>query len=127
MTESKIDVTIVSIANAFCSIIEGCATVVFGLVAAFVLPDYPTTTTWLSEREVFIAEKRMIDDAGVADDDEDNMGVFVGIRLALTDPKVWLLAIIYHATIMGLSFRYTTFFSPYSWFAQESVLVSIFF
>ncbi|RDW65060.1 hypothetical protein BP6252_10711 [Coleophoma cylindrospora] len=87
-------------------VIEGVITVFFAFVALFVLPDYPTTTRWLSQKEVFIAEKRLVDDAGVADEDEDDMSAMKGLWLAVTDPKVWLLAITYHATIMGLSFSY---------------------
>jgi MFS family permease len=87
-------------------IIEGVITVVFGIVAVFVLPDYPTSTRWLSSKEVYIAEKRLFEDAGMVDEDSDGMGIFDGLKQALTDPKVWLLALSYHATIMGLSFRY---------------------
>lgn len=70
------------------------------------MPDYPTTTSWLSEKEVFIAERRLVDDAGVADEDDENQGAFTGLKQALSDPKVWLLALTYHATIEGLSFRF---------------------
>jgi hypothetical protein len=70
----------------------------------FILPDYPQTTKWLSEKEMFIAERRLVDDVGAADEDDGNQRAFHGLKLTLSDPKVWLLALTYHATIMGLSF-----------------------
>ncbi|CZR65616.1 related to nicotinamide mononucleotide permease [Phialocephala subalpina] len=87
-------------------IIEGVVTVVIGIIAFPILPDYPTTTKWLSEKEVLIAEQRLVNDAGLADSEDVDEGIFYGLKLALTDPKVWLLALAYHTTIMGLSFSY---------------------
>ncbi|KAH8668461.1 major facilitator superfamily transporter [Xylariales sp. PMI_506] len=86
-------------------IIEGSLTVACAGIAVFILPDYPMTTTWLSEREKMIAAKRLALDAGVAEATEDESALH-GLKLAVTDPKVWLLGITYHATIMGLSFSY---------------------
>ncbi|TVY35026.1 MFS transporter, partial [Lachnellula occidentalis] len=87
-------------------ILEGVITIFFGLLAIPILPDYPTSTKWLSEREIMIAEKRLVDDTGIADEDDENDGAFHGLKLAVMDPKVWLLALAYHTTIMGLSFSY---------------------
>ena len=75
------------------------------MVALPVLPDYPSTTKWLTERWKAIADKRLIDDAGISDNEDPNQSVFHGLKLAVMDPKVWLLALAYHATIMGLSSR----------------------
>ena len=83
-------------------IIEGAITVFFALVAVFILPDYPRTTKWLSERERFIAEKRLLLDVGLVEEKQDE-SAFVGLKLAVTDSKVWLLGLTYHCTIMGLS------------------------
>lgn len=41
-------------------IIEGSITVVAAIIAIFILPDYPSTTRWLSEEEIYIAEQRLI-------------------------------------------------------------------
>jgi MFS family permease len=41
-------------------IIEGSITVIVAIIAIFVLPDYPSTTRWLSEEEVHIAEQRLV-------------------------------------------------------------------
>ena len=86
-------------------ILEGVITIVAGIIAIPILPDYPTSTKWLSEKEINIAEKRLVEDAGTADEEDENEGAFHGLKLAVIDPKVWLLALCYHTTIMGLSFR----------------------
>lgn len=85
-------------------IIEGAITIVCAAIAVFILPEYPQTTSWLSDREKLIAQKRLAIDAGVAEATEDESALH-GLKLAVTDPKVWLLGITYHATIMALSVR----------------------
>lgn len=88
-------------------IIEGALTVALGIGAVFILPDYPHTTAWITERERFIAERRLTLDIGESDETEDK-SAFQGLKLALVDPKVWLLGLTYHATIMGLSVSFQT-------------------
>lgn len=83
-------------------IIEGIITIFFGGVALFILPDYPQSTTWLSAREREIAQKRLDLDLGITEESQD-IGAFQGLKMCLTDVKVWLLGLTYHATIMGLS------------------------
>lgn len=85
-------------------VIEGALTVFFAAVALFVLPEYPAGTSWLSKEEKDIAAKRLALDAGVAEATEPESALH-GLKLAVTDPKVWLLGITYHATIMGLSVK----------------------
>jgi sugar phosphate permease len=48
--------------------IEGAMTVVVAIIAIFVLPDFPSTTKWLTPAERRLAELRMEEDAGVVDD-----------------------------------------------------------
>ena len=45
-------------------IIEGVATVVIAFTAFFILPDFPRTTTWLSEEERQLAVWRLEEDIG---------------------------------------------------------------
>lgn len=80
-----------------------------------ILPDYPTTTKWLTEKEVQIAEYRLIEKTGIADSEDIDEGIFYGVKLAVKDPKVWLLALSYHMTIMGLSFRYVNLQESFTW------------
>lgn len=66
-------------------------TIFFAFVAAIVLPSYPTTTMWLTERERYIADQRLkiIDDSLINDENE---GVLAGLKAAVTDKLVWFLA-----------------------------------
>ncbi|KAL2203301.1 major facilitator superfamily transporter [Sarocladium strictum] len=89
-------------------IIEGAVTVAVGILGVFILPDYPDTTMWLSDRERHIAQQRLALDVGIVEEKEDS-SAWAGLKMAVTDPKVWLLGLTYHCTIMGLSF---VFFFP---------------
>ncbi|KAF7190329.1 MFS transporter prlL [Pseudocercospora fuligena] len=89
-------------------IIEGILTVGIAFIAYPILPDYPATTRWLSARLSTIAQARLAKDVGIVDTDH-SMTAFQGLKLALVDPKVWLMAATYFLTIMGLSF---SFFFP---------------
>jgi predicted outer membrane repeat protein len=48
--------------------IEGAMTIAVAIVAMFVLPDFPSTTKWLTPTETRLAELRMEEDAGVVDE-----------------------------------------------------------
>ncbi|KAL1740730.1 MFS general substrate transporter, partial [Schizophyllum fasciatum] len=89
-------------------IIEGTITVAFGLIMPIVLADYPATTRWLSEREREISQIRLAKDIGLSDnpdnDEKSSKGMWHGLSLALADPKMWALAIMYFTYILGLSF-----------------------
>lgn len=83
-------------------IIEGSLTVVCALAVPFLLPDYPATTRWLTERQRLIAQARLTLDVGLADDDEKGNALH-GLKLAVLDVKVWALAIIYFSFVMGMT------------------------
>ncbi|KAL1727855.1 major facilitator superfamily domain-containing protein, partial [Schizophyllum commune] len=89
-------------------IIEGSITVAFGVMMPMILSDYPTTTRWLSDREREISQGRLAKEVGIDDEPDESeksrKGMFRGLTLALTDPKVWALAIMYFLYIIGLSF-----------------------
>lgn len=77
-------------------------------IAYPILPDYPSSTRWLNKRQSEIATGRLVKDSGIAVHD-DHVSAMQGFKLAVTDPKVWFLAVTYFLTIMGLSF---SFFFP---------------
>jgi MFS family permease len=83
-------------------IIEGAATMGVALIAMAVLPQLPATTRWLSKEERLLGVVRMIEDVGTADDDFDECGekmtAFRGLKLALTDKKIWLFFPLMFAT-----------------------------
>jgi MFS family permease len=61
-------------------IIEGVLTIFLAMVALPVLPDYSSTTKWLTKKEKAIADKRLIDDAGISDDESPDQSVFHGFK-----------------------------------------------
>jgi len=77
--------------------VEGALTIFVALIAAFVLPDFPSTSCrWLSPIEVRLAEKRMEEDAGVGDEGQTEVKSQGGILLsALTDWRVAYMAFKY--------------------------------
>ncbi|KAG2117462.1 MFS general substrate transporter [Suillus clintonianus] len=85
--------------------IEGSLTVSVAIVAVFILPDFPTTTKWLSADERRLALKRMEEDAGVGDQSETEAGGRGhGFYLAITDWKVWWFAVLSNAQVIALTF-----------------------
>ncbi|EJT97515.1 MFS general substrate transporter [Dacryopinax primogenitus] len=87
--------------------IEGALTMFVAVCAIFILPDFPATTSWLSEEERKLAEWRMAEDASGSADEDASKGEsqLRGLVLALTDWKVWFLACMMTAEVVGLSFN----------------------
>lgn len=108
--------------------IEGSLTIAVAMVAIFILPDFPTTTRWLTPLERSLAIRRMAEDGGlnVGDQEEtehdptilpDNSAMskrrFLGklssngsgFWLAVLDFKVWWLAIALTSEVTALSFN----------------------
>ncbi|TDL29556.1 MFS general substrate transporter [Rickenella mellea] len=87
--------------------IEGALTMVIAVIAIFVLPDFPTTTRWLTPEERALAIRRMEADVGVSDQEDDGNGNqhFEGFFLAVKDWRVWWFAVILTAEVTALSFN----------------------
>ncbi|KAK7709908.1 hypothetical protein SLS64_006153 [Diaporthe eres] len=78
-------------------ILEGAITIFFGILVIIILPDFPDTWKKLTEDERRVATRRLAIEASEADVDEaGGMSQLRGIKLALTDPKTYLLALAYH-------------------------------
>ena len=87
-------------------IIEGTITVAIGLVIFVVLPDFPDTWRALSPELKRIANRRMAVEAAEADVDEaGGMSQIRGLKLALTDPKTYILALAYMAITGAAGFQ----------------------
>ncbi|KAK4569459.1 hypothetical protein LTR86_003222 [Recurvomyces mirabilis] len=71
-------------------IIEGVATVPVAVAAMFILPDYPSTTKWLSEQERNLAILRVAEEANVEDRHSDT-SAFGGLKMAFTDPVLYII------------------------------------
>lgn len=85
--------------------IEGSLTVFFAICAIFILPDFPSTTRWLSPLERKLALLRMEEDVGVGDQGETEHGAGQGFWLAVSDWRVWWLAVTMTAYVISLSFN----------------------
>ncbi|KAF8231887.1 sugar transporter [Tricholoma matsutake] len=84
--------------------IEGALTIAVAIAAIFILPDFPTTTGWLSPEERALAIRRMEEDAGVGDQEETE-GSTSGLWLAVTDWKVWWFSLALTSQVVALSFN----------------------
>ncbi|KAG8814575.1 hypothetical protein FRC19_001644 [Serendipita sp. 401] len=85
--------------------IEGSLTVAVGIIAIWVLPDFPATTSWLTPEERKLAELRMEEDAGVGDEEDKQGSLTRGFTLAMKDWKVWWMALALTSQVIGLSFN----------------------
>ncbi|KAF7352831.1 MFS general substrate transporter [Mycena venus] len=86
--------------------IEGGATVAVAILAMFILPDFPeNSSNWLSPAEQSLAMRRMAEDAGMDDDPDSKHKSTTGLFMALSDWKVWWLALTLTSIVMSLSFN----------------------
>ncbi|KAK0719590.1 major facilitator superfamily domain-containing protein [Lasiosphaeris hirsuta] len=76
-------------------IIEGVATVVIAFGCFFVLPNFPRTTTWLTDQERELAIWRLEEDIGEDDWRGSKEQTFwQGAKLAFTDEKTYVLMLL---------------------------------
>ncbi|WOO81698.1 putative transporter [Vanrija pseudolonga] len=85
--------------------IEGGITIFIAIIGAILLPDLPTNTRWFTEEELQVAQLRMAEDVGEADEDSSELGVFDGFLMAVKDFKVYVFVITLIAWTIGLSFN----------------------
>ncbi|KAF5393567.1 hypothetical protein D9757_000069 [Collybiopsis confluens] len=86
--------------------IEGALTVFVAICAIFILPDFPSTTKWLTPLERTLAMQRMEEDAGVGDQGEtETGGLTSGMRMAVMDWRVWWMSLAMTAQVISLSFN----------------------
>jgi MFS family permease len=88
-------------------ILEGLATIIIGVVAFFLLPDYPGTTSWLTEKERVVAQGRLAVDAGSEEIlGEEEITMKQAILSAVRDYRVWLFACLQMSTTASISFSH---------------------
>ncbi|KAF5569938.1 allantoate permease [Fusarium phyllophilum] len=88
-------------------ILEGAATFLLGLVAFVMLPDFPATKSqnWLfTAEEKEMAVTRMARDA--VSEEEHDQSVLHGLKLAVTDVKVWAFALLLLSNQSAYGFNY---------------------
>ncbi|KAF2789441.1 pantothenate transporter liz1 [Melanomma pulvis-pyrius CBS 109.77] len=85
-------------------ILEGIITVAIAVGAFFVLPNFPRTTTWLTEEERQLAVYRLLEDVGEDDwTSSESQSFFHGLKLALLDVKTWILTVLLLAIVSSAS------------------------
>ncbi|KAL7277855.1 MFS general substrate transporter [Trametes coccinea BRFM310] len=84
--------------------IEGAITVTIGIIAIFALPDFPHNTRWLTPAQRRLAQVRLAEDAGEADEDVSTDSAMKGLIMALKDPKVPIFAVMTCSQLLGLGF-----------------------
>ncbi|KLO18029.1 MFS general substrate transporter [Schizopora paradoxa] len=87
--------------------IEGSLTIAVAIAAIFILPDFPTTTRWLSPIERSLAIRRMEEDGniGAKPSHKSNTHWAHGLWLAVIDWKVWWLTLALTSEVTALSFN----------------------
>ncbi|KAK9778374.1 putative Major facilitator superfamily (MFS) profile domain-containing protein [Seiridium cardinale] len=85
--------------------IEGAITMAFAISSAFILPDLPHNSRGFTAEELEVAQLRMLEDVGEADEDSAGQGVFAGFNMAIKDVKIYVMSITFTAYVVGLSFN----------------------
>lgn len=76
-------------------IIEGVITIAIAFVAFWILPNFPRTTSWLTEEERQLATWRLEEDVGEDDWlDSQHQSFMVGLKLAFSDVKTYVLMVL---------------------------------
>lgn len=86
-------------------IIEGALTIALAFIGYVLLPNYPSNTSFLSEEERALAQWRLNREVN-GQKDEVKDSVFIGLKQALVDPKVYLLVFIQTTAVVSMSFTY---------------------
>ena len=76
------------------------------ILSMYILPDFPEgSNTWLTPAEKVLAVRRMVEDMEAHIDLHiASEGRFLGFHLAVSDWKVWWLALVFTAIVISLSF-----------------------
>ncbi|KAF6842417.1 hypothetical protein CMUS01_03122 [Colletotrichum musicola] len=83
-------------------IIQGIITFVISIASAFILPDEPLNTRWLSEDERRLAHSRVARDTV---DLHENTSTFAGLLEACRDPRLWALVLMQHFHMAASNFK----------------------
>uniref|UniRef100_A0A8H7NQB4 Major facilitator superfamily (MFS) profile domain-containing protein n=1 Tax=Bionectria ochroleuca TaxID=29856 RepID=A0A8H7NQB4_BIOOC len=83
-------------------IIQGALSIVTAVLAFFMLPDHPLKTRWLNEEEKQYAHNRICVDTT---DLREGTSVWVGLKEACSDWRMWVLCLMYNFHLSSISFQ----------------------
>ncbi|VUC35913.1 unnamed protein product [Clonostachys rosea] len=83
-------------------IIQGIATFVLAIASAFILPDEPLTTRWLSPDQRQLAHDRILRDTVQS---QSNTTVWTALKEAERDPRLWVLVAMQHFHMTASNFK----------------------
>ncbi|KAJ0110217.1 hypothetical protein J7T55_000649 [Diaporthe amygdali] len=81
-------------------LVEGVVTVIFGVIIYFILPDFPPTAKWLTEKERAFIQARLPPNAPRAEEMDFK---FSEIISSLRDKRLWLFTLIWATFTIGTS------------------------
>lgn len=84
-------------------IIEGGVSILVGVAAFFLLPDWPENTRWLTEEEREMAQYRVLLSNGGKQ--EQVGGTWDGLKAAIKDPFTWMFCGMHFSLINAQSFK----------------------
>jgi MFS family permease len=83
-------------------IIQGALTFVVAIVSAFVLPDEPISTKWLTEEQRILAHTRMQRDTV---ESRENTSLITGLLEACKDIRLWVFVLMQHMHIAAGAYK----------------------
>lgn len=83
-------------------ILQGIITFVISVAAAFILPDEPLNTRWLSPEERRLAHDRVAEDTVQI---RENTTTWSGLIEAAKDPSLWVLVLMQHFHMAASNFK----------------------
>lgn len=86
-------------------IIEGTITIGLAIVSGFVLPNYPATTSWLTDEEKSFAAWRLLEDVN-EEDERHSRTVLDGLKLAVKDYRLYIFVLFQHISLLSQTFQY---------------------
>ncbi|KAL5504713.1 hypothetical protein ACEPAH_7376 [Sanghuangporus vaninii] len=87
-------------------IIDGVITVAIGILSLWALPDLPANTRWMSHAEQRLAQVRLAEDAGEADENLSEDSLWSGMKMVIKDVKVFAFSLILMGNYVGLAFTH---------------------
>lgn len=82
--------------------IQGGITFVISIASAFILPDEPLQTRWLSEDEQRLAYSRIANDTVHL---QGNTSTWAGLLEASRDPRLWVLVFMHHLHMAASNYK----------------------